>query len=1188
MAGALYQPIGARDQRPRGYLLDDVDADRGDIVRPDRLDAGEADDLLAEVLRKASEAVDELRAGKVVPRPGECGYRDAMCAPVDLPVHAVSAAVDRTLLEDAAGRPIGPGGTTLTREQARVVLEREGPLMVAANAGSGKTTVLVERFVRHVIDDDLDPRAILAITFTRRAAGQLRERIRARFMQLGCTEHARAMEGAWISTIDGFCLRVLRSHAVVAGLDPQLTVLDPGELRPLRERAWEDALAGILGRPGTPPPRGHSGNPRPVRLRAAARHRMRPLRRAAQRRAERAVAARPGRADAAGGGVPAGARGARRAARRIRRGVHRRQARAARPRLRRPRVATRDLLLARPEIARGYAERLQRVLVDEFQDTNRLQVDLLNAIGQEQMFLVGDRLQSIYAFRHADVSGFEREWLRHEAAGTARALATNFRSDPAILELINAALGPQQENFAPLEPGKDASPAGAPVVEVLLTDADAWRAIPKEDPLVTGLEHGMPEGTPIQVQAEARLVAQRARGLLDDGWKAGEIVVLLRAGTHMAAYERALELALVPAVATQGRGWWSRREVQDLLNHLRVLVNPLDEVALVGALASPFAGLGTDDLARLALERRRSADSTLWDMVTAVAGGGGDGLLARLGAPQRERIRAYVALVDRERRAGAGTGPAEVLERVVVETGYDVHVVQGPGGLRRLANVRKLVGMADAFAARSGPDLRAFADHAAAELDAGVPTPDAPLEVGADEAVRLMTIHGAKGLEFPAVIVADLGRDGGGGTPPVIVRDGRVGLRLPRVDDGEPEFAFDYAELDLERTEAEAREERRIMHVAVTRAERLLILSGTFRATKGWGEPGYRKPALAWMGPGLFAEGGDFPPRPGRVRSGDSEASVVLNEPGGVLVLPDPPQAAAEVPVVSGPGDAAGAAPALPAPAGPPPPATLSYSSLTDHARCGYRWYLRRVLRLPEQAAGALGTSGGFSDAARRRGSIAHAVLERVDLADGAAGPDDAAVRAAATAIGEPLEDADIPDQLELAAGFLTGPWRDRAAAATSVRREVGFALPLDPGADDSPMLNGVIDLLAEEADGGVLVIDHKSDHIAPGTDLEGLVARDYAIQRAVYALAALRGGATRVEVAHVYLQTGGAASAVYGPEDVPALQGLISAASAALLTGEYPVTDEPHAGICATCPGRGGLCSAPAALTDRPRPQSP
>ena len=92
-----------------------------------------------------------------------------------------------------------------------------------------------------------------------------------------------------------------------------------------------------------------------------------------------------------------------------------------------------------------------------------------------------------------------------------------------------------------------------------------------------------------------------------------------------------------------------------------------------------------------------------------------------------------------------------------------MHALQGPGGLRRMANVRKLIALADAHTARSGPDLRGFADHATAELEAGAPTPDAPLEVGADQAVRLMTIHGAKGLEFPVVIVADLGRRGGGG-----------------------------------------------------------------------------------------------------------------------------------------------------------------------------------------------------------------------------------------------------------------------------------------------------------------------------------------------------------------------------------------------------------------------------------------
>ncbi len=157
VAGALYQPIGAGDQRPRGYLLDGEDPDRTDVVRTDRLDAerggraarrGAADG--GRRRRRPARGPDRAEAGRL-------RLPDALRAPVDLPVHAVSAVVDRTLLEDAAGRPIGPGGAALTREQARVVLERDGPLMVAANAGSGKTTVLVERFVRHVVDDGLDP-----------------------------------------------------------------------------------------------------------------------------------------------------------------------------------------------------------------------------------------------------------------------------------------------------------------------------------------------------------------------------------------------------------------------------------------------------------------------------------------------------------------------------------------------------------------------------------------------------------------------------------------------------------------------------------------------------------------------------------------------------------------------------------------------------------------------------------------------------------------------------------------------------------------------------------------------------------------------------------------------------------------------------------------------------------------------
>jgi ATP-dependent helicase/nuclease subunit A len=132
---------------------------------------------------------------------------------------------------------------SFTEEQTGAVARREGPLLLAAGAGSGKTSVLVERFVRSVLDDGLRPGQILAITFTEKAAGELRSRVRARFLALGEREAARETESAWIGTIHGFCTRVLRGHAVAAGLDPAFVVLDDTIARELRATAWRRAYA---------------------------------------------------------------------------------------------------------------------------------------------------------------------------------------------------------------------------------------------------------------------------------------------------------------------------------------------------------------------------------------------------------------------------------------------------------------------------------------------------------------------------------------------------------------------------------------------------------------------------------------------------------------------------------------------------------------------------------------------------------------------------------------------------------------------------------------------------------------------------------------------------------------------------------------------------------------------------------
>ena len=135
---------------------------------------------------------------------------------------------------------------SFTAEQTEAVARREGALLLAAGAGSGKTSVLVERFARSVLDDGLRPGQILAITFTEKAAGELRARARARFLDLGEREAARETESAWIGTIHGFCTRVLRGHAVAAGLDPAFVVLDDTIARELRAAAWRRAYAAWI------------------------------------------------------------------------------------------------------------------------------------------------------------------------------------------------------------------------------------------------------------------------------------------------------------------------------------------------------------------------------------------------------------------------------------------------------------------------------------------------------------------------------------------------------------------------------------------------------------------------------------------------------------------------------------------------------------------------------------------------------------------------------------------------------------------------------------------------------------------------------------------------------------------------------------------------------------------------------
>jgi hypothetical protein len=279
-----------------------------------------------------------------------------------------------------------------------------------------------------------------------------------------------------------------------------------------------------------------------------------------------------------------------------------------------------------------------------------------------------------------------------------------------------------------------------------------------------------------------------------------------------------------------------------------------------------------------------------------------------------------------------------------------------------------------------------------------------------------------------------------------------------------------------------------------------------------------------------------------------------------------------------------------PAPARPrPAPVRLSYTQLADYSKCGYRFYLRRVLRLPPEPAPPLSPDDeqAIEDRApgldpRTRGTLVHLALEQLDFADPQP-PEPGAVRAFADAIGQPLTDDEVTTICEYVTAFADSPLCARLAAAARVRREAAFAFTLDPDGA-GPLVSGLTDVLAQEPDGSALVVDYKTDHVADDDTPEALIVREYATQRLVYALAALRDGAPAVEVAHCLLERPAEpVSAVYTAADAPDLAAALLTLATGVVEHRYPVSDTPHRDLCAECAGRATLCSWPESVTLRP-----
>jgi len=1112
---------------------------------------------------------------------------------------------------------------SFTDEQLVAIERRDGDLLLDAGAGSGKTSVLVERFVRSVLEDGLEVGSILTITFTEKAAAEMRDRIRRRLREVGADEAARATEGAFISTIHGFCARVLRAHALAAGLDPAFVVLDAQDADRLADTAFDDALeelaktapgaidliaaytAGGLRaaiqsvhdelrsrgerRPQLPAldpapdldaarsELGRAGAAALAELTAVPDPGAKVLQAIArlERLPEVIAADNPWPGDLYGVGLPGGngaalstdtclrysdALTAFRTAAEHRRATNAHELLDRLLRLFGERYAgakrgvsgldfedleleCRELLRSDAALRERYRARFARIMVDELQDTNQVQLGLIELIATGNLFTVGDAQQSIYGFRHADVELFQRLGEQLAAAGARATLDTNFRSRPEILAVINGVFEHELgDSFRPLRAGRtDAEADDTPRVELLVADKGA-------DWTMEGL------GSPWRI-AEARALADRIHGLLADGTPARDVVLLTRATTDLRLYERALEDRGIPTYVIGGRGYWAHPQVIDMVGYLEALANPRAEEALYTVLASPLVGVSADALVVLAAtarDRRRDPWSVLREP---------DGAFDALTSRDGDLLGRFADWFAVEREVAARAGAERLIDRVLEETGYDLAVLGMPGGQRRLANIRKLMRLAREHAAAQGPDLRGFLELVAGRargLGGGdVRESEAPVEGEALDAVRLMTIHRAKGLEFEVVCVADLGRGPRWRAELIRVgRDGRFGMRLAEPGTGKRESALDYKVLGDERSDAEAREERRLFYVAMTRARDRLILSGAAKLD-AWPalENGGGGGPIVWIGPAVERlEGVEVT----FVRPEDLAAPPAADEVPPTIVTPE-----------------AVAAPDAPPDA--PPVSALSYSSLAEYRRCGYRFYAERVLRLPSLARQGSGERSG-AITALDRGTLVHALLERLDFRRPVR-PTEAMIAEACARSGlrAALGADDAAQVAELVERFAAGDLCRRLGRATAVRREARFRFLLD-----QVLIGGVFDVIAREPGGRTLVVDYKTDRLE-GADPQALADSSYSTQRLVYALAALRAGATEVEVVHTFLERPQRpAVATFTREEAPALEAQLAALARGVLAREFRVTDAPHRGVCDGCPAEGGLCSWPLEVTRR------
>lgn len=1108
----------------------------------------------------------------------------------------------------------------LNPQQRAAVDSSACDLFVSAGAGSGKTRVLMEAYVdwvRRSGRDALD--SVLTITFTEKAAGEIAERVRAALAAdpdtLGIS---REIDSAWISTIHGMCSRLLRRHALEAGIDPQFSVGSEVQLGVLKQEAFEEVATKAI----------ESGGPAAEYIEAVGQaaayeslddvsERLRSLG-VTPEQVER-VAPRAGWLETAReelGGVLGGFQGIPNRTATIEASLstlrdvldtldgfvrgeldaHDLAAAAGEAKLRKTgsqevkelaeagegilalvcenamqvavapyevaflelveryqsayasrkqaldlldfedlQIKVIELLETHPHLAARYARTFKAIMIDEFQDTNALQVRLIDALAPNGFITVGDEKQSIYRFRHADVDLFRSKQSR---SSEVLPLSFNYRSHPALLGFFNDLFSRPpfwSQDYLELQAGRSCEPAdpGDPgVCDTLLG--------PRR---VTALIIDTNSCGQDKHADEAAVIARHVRELVDAGREQKDIVVLMRTMTHADTYADALRQVGLEAFVASGGTYFDRPEVLDLEMLLRVIVNPLDDEAMAHVLAGPVTALSADAIGAL---RMRADHDPLWTAITADP-------RPELDTADQERLTAFVTALEWARAHRGIRGVADLIHEVCERVDYDLTLfARGFEGARAWANVLKLARIAEEFEAEEPGDPQAFLEHLRLKREHEGRESLAAFAAENVDAVRIMTVHASKGLQFPITIAATLGHSYFP-TPAVMlgVAGGRatLGMKLPVVGSS-GQLTLGYRKVLEAEKAADIEESKRVFYVACTRAEDALVLCGRSDLTK---EPEADRP-IGWLRE-VLESGDSVSDDPELRRVGDSLVRVVYAEPQE-CELKGVPRPAADPATLA-------RTRASQSTCRVPDPATLervSYSGLARYRACPYRFYATSVARL-----GSLATREPAAESPTAFGTAVHAVLSIVR--DGFM-PDRAR-------IDEICASAELgPDRwstvADVVASFLTSEAAALAASCERHGRELPFALPVG-----EVLLDGVIDFIGWRSPDEALVLDYKTGH----TDERYDPTESYTAQADCYALAAHAMGASDVRVVFVELENGSRMREFsFGPREIQDARTGIERTVASIVAGEYPHLAGYDALVCDECPALGNLCpiSAP------------